>query len=149
MPFRTFLILAVILAACGRNPPEIRQAESTGAQDSIRDTLPRNTVDPVAGTYTWKQGGAEAELAIARIDGGQYHVQGEAFWGMDRMGGPHIGEVKFIAPMKDSVITYRSSNGGYTIRIGWSDGQMSVSEDGICPDAGVNVTFAGKYKRER
>ncbi len=115
--------------AFGQNTAKVSQSSISGKWKFVIDEL-------------------ECSIEITRMKDGKYFVQGEAFWGLNRTGGPHMGEVSFIAKLKNNTLTWTAKEGDYTITLTYKDGSLIVTEKGRNYDYGANVAFAGTYKRK-
>lgn len=82
----------------------------------------------------------------------QYHVMGLALWGRERPHGPNLGTLEFIGIMTgERRITYERRLSGdemvtTTLAFG-RDATVEVFEENWVGAYGMNVSFAGAYKR--
>jgi hypothetical protein len=82
--------------------------------------------------------------------GNGYHVDGFAVWGEDRPYGPNIGDLQFAADLENDALTFSTPNGDEIYRVSLSfvrGGTMEVNEENWLGMYGMNVTFAGTYRR--
>ncbi|KAB0671067.1 hypothetical protein F6V30_00295 [Oryzomonas sagensis] len=90
-----------------------------------------------------------ADLTIQRLDNGQYHVSGLALWGTTREFGPNIGELDFIAELKDDMIIHTETflDRTYCVVLRFIDDYLTVTEQSWAGMFGLNVNFSGEYRK--
>lgn len=116
--------------------------------------------DPYAGHYVMVGSdvtvAAELDLTALpdELGGGiRYFVSGFALFGGHRPNGPNIGELGFVADMRDGVLSYRwpfahdLTQEPHTISITLLERGLSLDETNHWGHYGWNVSFAGEYER--
>jgi hypothetical protein len=115
--------------------------------------------DPFAGKYIRVGEGAEsAEITLTPIDDGRggdprYAVTGLALWGAGRRSSPHIGELEFVASLHNNEIAWAEpalvpGRDAHRISLTFSGGgDLAIDETEWSGRYGMNVTFAGIYRR--
>ena len=106
--------------------------------------------DPIVGHYIRTGIAESAELTINPLEDGDYHVQGLALWGIDREGGPHLGDLDFVAKLDDDTIRYLSAfnpEKPYRATFRVSKHGLSVTEENWVGMFGMNVMFSGEYAK--
>lgn len=110
----------------------------------------RGFADPIAGHYLLESPTESAELKITKLSDGSFHVKGVALWGTKRKYGPNIGELDFIADLKDnSLVFMEKQHDGrvYRATFRFSSEGLTVIEEGLPGPFGMNVTFGGTYAK--
>lgn len=110
----------------------------------------RGVVDNVSGHYIREGEHDSADLKVRLMSDDHYHISGLALWGEGRKFGPNLGELDFIAKMIDGQINHILDNPNrnpYRIVLDFSDGYIRVTEEPSPGFFGMNVSFAGKYKK--
>lgn len=114
--------------------------------------------DPYAGQYIAVEVGenASAEITLTPLGDGmegcpRYAVTGFALVGIDREYGPNMGEMEFIAVLRDGEIEYEqesvSAEAPHTVRLMFANGSLIVEERNEWGMYGNGVTFNGRYLR--
>ena len=88
-----------------------------------------------------------AELTVAPFPGHRYHVSGIALWGTSREQGPRIGDLDFVADMREGVLEYMSTSPSvrrYRAILTFTGGGLTVSEENWLGMFGLNVRFTGR-----
>lgn len=105
----------------------------------------------ITGHYVRDSNYDSVEIRVKRLGTGQYHVSGEALWGVQREYGPNVGDLDFIAKFDiNSVVLYLKKNYGgevYKARLAFDSGNLIVSEENWVGMFGMNVMFSGEYTR--
>jgi len=110
----------------------------------------RAKIDNVSGHYIRSGDFESAELTVARLSDGRYHVTGLALWGVSRKYGPNLGELDFIGELQGRLIRFASSYrqvDPYLAVLTFDDRGLSVSEENWVGEFGMNVNFSGVYAR--
>ena len=105
----------------------------------------------VTGTYIKKTENESANLEVKLISQNKVHVKGTAFWGTNRDTGPNIGELDFRATMKNGRVEYFEKKGKkqyYKLELIFTPKGITAKEEGVSGNFGMNVTFAGEYKKK-
>ncbi len=101
----------------------------------------------VSGHYERNGENEQASLDVTMLPGDRVKVSGIALWNTrNEKYGPNIGELAFVAAIKDDVV-YWSDTDGYGIVIRFSRQALDVTERAAGGHFGMNVTFAGRYTR--
>lgn len=117
-------------------------------------SLPKN--DPYAGQYIRTEGSSDsAEVEVTPLpdaaDGTpRYAVTGFALWGTDREFGPNMGSLEFIAPLVDGELAFqwpRERGEAHTVLLRFEGESLTIEEANWLGAYGMNVTFAGHYRR--
>jgi len=106
--------------------------------------------DRISGHYIRGGDFESAELKISHMADGRYHISGLALWGKDREYGPHLGDLNFVAELRDETIEYtRAHPDGklYRARFHFSNEGLTVSEENWAGIFGMNVNFSGDYAK--
>lgn len=104
----------------------------------------------VSGKYLRETDNESAELEIRLLHGGKVRVIGTSFYGTKREYGPNIGELDFVSTIKNGHVKYSEKIGKnqyYRLELTFKGKGMSVKEEGISRNFGLNVTFAGEYRK--
>lgn len=116
--------------------------------------------DPYAGHYVME----DSDITVAgeldltslpdTIEGGlRYFVSGFALFGGHRPQGPNMGELGFVAELKDGMLKhvwpfdFDRARESHTITITLTPDGLSLAETNHWGHYGINVSFAGEYKR--
>lgn len=105
----------------------------------------------VSGKYIRETNNERAELEIKLLHGGKVRVTGTSFWGTKREYGPNIGELDFVSPIKDGHVKYSENVGKgdyYELELTFKEKGLSAKEKGLSGNFGLNVTFAGEYRKK-
>ena len=101
----------------------------------------------VSGHYERPGENDQATLDVKMLPGNRIKVTGIALWNTkNEKYGPNIGELDFSADLKDDTVSWTDAD-GYRITIRFSHKALDVTERGVDGHFGMNVTFAGRYKR--
>jgi hypothetical protein len=143
----TLLVLALcVLPSCLKyDPPEAIEIDGQVTRDSTAQSQDSIVAPDMEGDYEFSAEDVEADLTIIHISDDKYHVTGMSFWGISIPGGPHIGELDFIALRNENTISWATGDSGYSILISLEESSLQVTEDGLNPDFGLNVGFSGTY----
>ena len=104
----------------------------------------------IAGHYIRETDFESAEFNIVRLPNGNVHVIGLAFWGTTRPYGPNIGELDFEAAVTNNSIKFSDhtlSGDLYQIELIIRPAGLTVTEQYVVGYFGMNVSFAGEYKK--
>lgn len=144
-------IALLLLAGCGGDAARTPEADAvqgrTATGEAVRTETPAAAPD-LAGRYTFASKRSEADITLTRMAADRYRVQGESYYGIDRESGPNIGEIDMEVVGKGARYEGASADGAYRIVITPTSDGLEVSEEGECPDCGMNVTFAHRYIRK-
>jgi len=105
----------------------------------------------VSGKYTRETEDESATLEVKLLPDGKVHVRGMSLWGRNRKYGPNIGELDFKASINNGRVEYTEKIGKrqhYKLELIFVEGGLSGKEEGISTNFGLNVTFAGEYKKK-
>lgn len=114
--------------------------------------------DPIAGTWIRSGNGIKsAELTLTPVQDSmegtaRYAVTGFALVGLDRPGGPNMGDLAFLADLQGGVILEGDPHYApdrHWIRLTFKNGGLVVDEDNEMGQYGMGVTFRGDYERAR
>ena len=100
------------------------------------------------GKYSWFRGGAQAYLNIKKEKNNHYHISGDCYYGVSRKYGPNMGDLDFLAPLKNGKIIYKSKEKyiDYTFILTINkDNSFDVDEKGETTPFGHNATFYGHF----
>lgn len=106
--------------------------------------------DGVSGHYIRDGEYESADLKIQRLPDGKYHVEGLALWGLSLERGPNLGDLDFIADLKENTIDYSWGYPGkepYRAYLKFNNGKLTVSEENWVGMFGMNVSFSGEYQK--
>jgi hypothetical protein len=94
---------------------------------------------------------AEIRISPTRLTDDRVHVSGLALWGEKRPYGPNLGELDFSANIKGRVIHHEEQHTDhvYRITITVHGDVMTVAEENAHGTFGMNVSFAGEYRRAK
>ena len=105
----------------------------------------------IEGRYIRASENDSAELNVSLAGPKRLHVSGLAIWGKTSARGPNIGQIEFEAPLeegKEVVFTDdRNPNDVYRLKVRFTQGGAHVEERLAEGYFGLNVTFAGEYRR--
>ena len=104
----------------------------------------------IAGHYIRTGQGDSAEIRVtsSMSVANRYHIDGLALWGTERPGGPNIGSLDFSANLEDNVIAHSEDvEKGHTITLTFVVDGLEVAEENWFGIYGMNVSFAGTYRR--
>jgi hypothetical protein len=90
--------------------------------------------------------GDTATIYVLLIDNNKIKFQGSAIWIGQTKDNVHTGEVAGITDLKDGKTVYDDGEGNI-LTITFKNGILDVAEEGQF--GGMNVTFAGKYVKEK
>jgi len=105
----------------------------------------------VSGKYTRETENESATLEVNLLSDGKVRIKGMSLWGRNRKYGPNIGELDFKASIKNGRVEYTEGIGKrqhYKLELTFVEGGLSAKEEGISAHFGLNVKFAGKYKKK-
>jgi len=105
----------------------------------------------VSGKYTRETEDESATLEVNVLPDGKVHIRGMSLWGTNRKYGPNIGEIDFKASIKNRRVEYTERMGKrqhYKLELTFVEGGLLAKEEGISTNFGLNVTFAGEYKKK-
>ncbi|SRR6266404_3457356 len=108
------------------------------------------SVDLISGHYIRRRGYDSADLKVQRLPDGRYHVHGLALWGEKREQGPHLGQLDFIAEIRDGAIEYSwayPEEKSYHATLRFYDERLTVTEENCVGIFGMNVNFSGEYEK--
>lgn len=114
--------------------------------------------DPVAGEWVRRGGGhTTADLTLTPLQDSmegnpRYALTGLALFGIERPGGPNLGDLSFIADLSNGVIEHAAAAWDgelHVIRITFKDGLLLFDEENEIGQYGMGVTFRGTYERVR
>lgn len=129
----------------------VASASGHAAGASIVDLKVNLQPRDVSGKYIRETNNERAELEIKLLHGGKVRVTGTSFWGTKREYGPNIGELDFVSAIKDGHIKF-SENAGkgdyYELELTFKERGLSAKEKGLSGNFGLNVTFAGEYRKK-
>jgi hypothetical protein len=103
-----------------------------------------------SGTYTRETANESADIKITLLPDGKVQVTGMAFWGTQREYGPNIGELDFTSGLVNGHIRYSELDGqdmNYALELTFTDTGLTAKEEGSSDNFGLNVSFAGDYKK--
>ena len=129
-----------------------RDELTTSINDAWKDANPFNItplidLTQISGHYVWESSNATAELDIRALGNNQIEISGIALWGTKNIGGPNIGQLDFTAVLKNNEIQYVDPSTSYKIKIQFTPKGLSVIENNIIGQFGMNVSFAGDFQR--
>jgi hypothetical protein len=104
----------------------------------------------ISGTYTRKTGNESAQINISLLPGGKVRVAGMAFWGTQREYGPNIGDLDFTTVLINNHVRYSEKKGKtltYALDLTFIETGLTAKEEGSSDNFGLNVSFAGDYKK--
>ncbi len=107
-------------------------------------------LDSISGHYVRDGEFESADIKIQRLPDGKYHIDGLALWGKIREYGPNIGDLDFIAELKEDYIEYSWGHPGrepYKAVFKFKNGTLSISEENWVGMFGMNVSFEGEYHK--
>lgn len=89
-----------------------------------------------------------AEIRVTLIGHERYRVKGVALWGTDRAS-PHTGDIDFEGEMIEGAITRVGLNNlpDHRISLKFTADRLEVEEENEGGAYGMNVTFAGRYRK--
>ena len=131
-----FLSLMILSAACFFAP-------STSAGTELDQNI--------SGKYLRETEEERAELEIKVLPYRRVHVTGISDWGTTQGYGPNIGELDFVAELRNGRIIYSEKIGKgqyYKLKLTPKKNSLSAKEQGGPAKFGMNVTFAGEYKKK-
>ena len=104
----------------------------------------------VSGKYTRETEDESATLEVNLLPDGKVHIRGMVLWGRNRKYGPNIGELDFKSLIKNGRVEYTEKMGTrhYKLELTFVEGGLSAKEEGISTNFGLNVKFAGEYKKK-
>ena len=100
------------------------------------------------GIFRWETADASAELQIFKSTKGTpdcYSVSGIAFWGTQKLNGPHTGDFDAEAMLKGDRLVLKTQD--YELSMMLIGSGLSAQETCGCDLFGMNVTFEGQYRR--
>lgn len=104
-------------------------------------------IEEISGHYVWEAGNATAELDVRALGHNQVEVSGLAFWGTNNPLGPNIGQVDFKELISNNEVLYVDSGTGYEMHISFTQKGIFIEEKNIQEQFGMNVSFAGEFRR--
>lgn len=110
----------------------------------------RGIPDNISGQYVRGGDYDSADLKVQRLANGQFHVRGIALWGTRHLKGPHLGQLDFIAEMKDGTIEYSwgpPESKKYRAVLQFSAEHLTVADANGNVVFGMNVNFSGEYTK--
>lgn len=108
------------------------------------------------GEYAYRHPIMEATLTIRHIKDDVYSIDGIALYGLDRPGGPNIGQLSEVGKLQNNVLTYTGTDPEtgeieYGIRIEFIGGGITVTEAGMTGGFngrfGAGARFSGEYEK--
>jgi hypothetical protein len=108
-------------------------------------------ITSVQGKYELETKDANANLEVNLLFDGRVHVTGLALWGTDRSAGPNIGELDFVAAIKNGLVTYEDKTGEgrpYKLELHFHQKGLTAREENALGYFGMNVTFKGEYRKK-
>ncbi len=105
----------------------------------------------ISGKYLRETEEERAELEIKVLSNRRVHVTGISDWGTTQGHGPNIGELDFVAELRNGRIKYSEKIGKgqyYKLKLTPTKNSLSAKEQGGPAKFGMNVTFAGVYKKK-
>jgi uncharacterized protein YecT (DUF1311 family) len=97
------------------------------------------------GNYSW-YGASQAFLTVEKVKENRYHISGDCYYGVGRKYGPNMGDLDFVASLKNGKIVYKDTEyGDYVFILTVNkDGSFDVNEKGMSP-FGHNASFYGHF----
>lgn len=105
----------------------------------------------VSGKYLRETDNENSELEIRLLHGGKVRVIGTSFYGTKREYGPNIGELDFVSTINNGHVKYSEIIGKgdyYELELTFKERSLSAKEKGHSGNFGLNVTFAGEYRKK-
>lgn len=105
----------------------------------------------ISGKYLRETEDERAELEIRVLPNRRVQVTGISDWGTTQKHGPNIGELDFVAELRNGRIRYSEKIGKgqyYKLELTPTKSGLSAKEEGGSAKFGMNVTFAGEYKKK-
>lgn len=103
----------------------------------------------LTGLYICNSRIASSDVWLSPIGDDHYRVRGEAVWGKERQVGPNMGSLDFTARLNNGSIVHSKIFGdlSYGIALRFDRGLLKIVERNSSAMHGMNVTFAGTYRR--
>ncbi len=105
----------------------------------------QNQAEQWEGVFRWEADNASAEIRIEHVDSNHFSLFGIAFWGTRHHMGPNIGELDAKAEVEDGCLVYEENC--YILRLRLTEHGISAEESPRIGIFGMNVTFAGEFRR--
>ncbi len=108
------------------------------------------TIDPIgskAGHYVLERSNSSAEFQISHLGNGIMQVSGLAVW--QGASSAHTGSVDFVADVRNDQLFFadRVGDDWYNLGLRLGDGTVIAVESSNSSYHGMNVSFAGTYRR--
>lgn len=147
-------IAALLLVGCGGDGDAARTTDADAVQSrtatgEAAQTETTQAVQDLAGRYTFASKQSEADITLTRLAADRYRLQGESYYGIDRAGGPNIGEIDMEVVGSGGRYEGATDDGAYRMVVILTTDGIEISEEGECRDCGQNVTFAHRYTRKK
>jgi Txe/YoeB family toxin of Txe-Axe toxin-antitoxin module len=105
------------------------------------------TVDIFSGKYSHSIDNASADIEIKYVGGNILQIEGMAFYGTNREGGPNMGNLDCVAEIVGTKAIFRDKfyDDEYVFEITFLGSKISVSDNYIMGYYGNGVCFSGEY----
>jgi hypothetical protein len=124
-----------------------KQIDAVWKEPAQFEITPLLDLTGISGHYLWETGNASAELDINVLGNNIVSVAGFALWGTQNPYGPNIGQLDFKGTLLGDVLHYKYPDSEYAMKMLFTPDGITVEEENVQGQFGMNVTFAGDFIR--